>query len=293
MMWVRYGHILLILVALVLGAGAREENQDILKKKVPLTREKQLLVNLSYGNGYLVLEKTRSHHVFEGEFLYESSRPDIRYDIVGDQGRLEIDFAGKMKKSDGEESHQISSLNKIFDNRLYLYLSPKVDTEMDLELGVVKGTLDFSGLRLRNLRMEIGVSEADLLFGTPNPILMEDIFIEGGVGKLRIEKLGNANFRRLTFKGGIGSYEVDLSGSLEQDARVNIELGMGKILLYLPDNVGTRIRVQKSFLSSFSVNDCYKKNGYYYNDSWGKTSNRLDVNIETGVGKVKVIWVGR
>ncbi len=292
---IRAGHIRVGLIVLLLAFSvrAKDQNQDILKKRVPLTREKKLLVNLSYGNGYLVLEKGPSRHVFESKFLYENARPDIRYDIVGDQGRLEIDFAGKMKKSDGEESHQISSLNKIFDNRLYLYLSPEVDTEMDLELGVVKGTLDFSGLRLRNLRMEIGVSEADMLFDTPNPILMEDMYIEGGVGKLRIERLGNANFRQLTFKGGIGSYEVDLSGSLEQNARVNIQLGMGKILLYLPDYVGTRIRVQKSFLSSFSVNDCYREDGYYYNTNWGKTSRQLDVRIETGVGKVKVIWVDR
>ena len=84
---------------------------------------------------------------------------------------------------------------------------------------------------------------------------------------------------------------LDFGGKYQQDMHANIEIGMGKVKLYLPKYVGTRIEVDKSFLSSFSIDEAYKKGDFYYNDQWEKTPYMLDMKVEAGVGKVDIIWV--
>ncbi len=283
---------ILLALAFFLCLWARDENFDVLKKQIPLTREKSLVVLLKYGNGYFTLGKSSPANIFEGRFVYERQRPEVRYEIVGSEGRLDIYFSGKLKKDDQEEeSRNISSLKKIYDNKLDLRLNPNLPLSLEMELGVIKGEMDLGGLQIESLNMEIGVSEADIYFDQPNPVEMRTCRIEGGVGKLNMENLGNANFEEFTFEGGVGSYVLDFTGEYHQDAFADIQLGIGKVTLYLPRYVGTRIKVEKSFLSSFSIDECYKKGKYYYNDNWKKTPYNLDMNISTGLGKIKVIWV--
>jgi hypothetical protein len=49
--------------------------------------------------------------------------------------------------------------------------------------------------------------------------------------------------------------------------------------------------VEKSFLSSLSIDEVYKKDDVYYNDMWEKTSHHLDIDLETGVGKIDIVWI--
>ncbi len=284
-------YFLIFLILLVSFVWSSDNPKEVLKKQVPFGHEKSLKVSVSFGNGSIYMSKITSNNIFEGEFVYEHYRPQIHYEVVGKEGHLEVFFYGKVKKGGKERgSHHISSLKKIYDNKLQLNISDKIPLDLNLELGVVKGTLDLSGLMLRNLDLEIGVCKTSIIFDEPNPISLEHCSIEGGVGNLIIVKLGNANVENFRFEGGVGSYELDFTGEYRQNISAEIEMGMGKLTLYLPRYVGTRIKVEKSFLSSFSIDECYKKSNYYYNDKWEKTPYQLDIEVNTGVGKVEVIW---
>jgi len=262
-----------------------------LRLEEPLSREKNMVVFIKYGNGYLNIAKSNPQIAYEGEFLYAEYKPDVRYEVVGDEGRLDIRFTGDVRDDDEEDSRHIDSIDKLYENELNLKLNPKIPLDLNMDLGVIKGDLDFSGLLVEKFDIEVGVSKADIYFNEPNRTSIESFDIEGGVGKLSIEKLGNANIRELSFEGGIGSYELDFSGKYQQDLTGTMELGMGKLTLYIPRNIGTRISVDQSFLSSFSIDEAYKSGEEYTNDQWGKSKYQIDLDIETGVGKVDVIWI--
>ncbi|MFZ0390355.1 MAG: LiaF domain-containing protein [Calditrichia bacterium] len=273
---------------------SKDSKQEVLKKQEPLTREKNLVVFVDFGNGYMDLDNTQNPNIFESEFMFQKEQPEVRYELVGNEGRLNISFAGKNKKDEeGENVHNITSLKKIYDNELYLNLSREVPLDLDFELGVVKGQMNLGGLKIRNLHVEAGVSTADLIFNESNPVIMQHCNIEGGVGKLTVDKIGNANIRDFNFEGGLGSYTLDFSGTYQSDLDARINLGMGQIKLYLPKYLGVRIEVEKSFLSSFSVDEVYKKGDVYFNDNWEKTPSKLNLYIESGVGKVEVVWVDK
>jgi hypothetical protein len=283
---------LLIIWMLPVVIIASDKDLSTLKKEEPLTKEKSLAVFINYGNGYLDLGRANSSKIFEGEFVYKDPRPDVRYEIVGDEGRLDIEFSGRVThEEDDEDQKTIRSFNKLYENEMLLNFNDDVPLTLDLELGVIKGDMDLSGLNIKEIDMEIGVSQATIHFDEPNPSLMESFSIEGGVGKLSLENLGNARIRDFHFEGGVGSYEIDFSGEYTHDVKADIEMGMGKMKLYLPKDIGTRIHIDKSFLSSFSIDEVYKRGDIYYNDSWDKTKYRLDLFVDTGVGKIEVVWI--
>ena len=271
---------------------AKDEDRLTISKQEPLTREKSLMVSLKYGNGYITIGKSENKNIYEGEFIYSGSRPDIRYDIVGDQGRLDIHFSGEGRNTDeDEESRDIESLNKLYKNDLTLNFNQQIPVDFSLDLGIVKGTMEFGGLKISNIDLEAGVSKTTIVFSEPNRGSMESFAIEGGVGKLAVEKLGNANTADFSFEGGVGSYELDLSGDYRQDLRGEITLGMGKLILYLPREIGARLSIDKSFLSSFDIDEVFKNGDVYTNNEWEKSKYNIDLNIESGVGKIEVVWV--
>ncbi len=280
-----------LLINMVAWCWSQDPDAQVLKKHVPITVEKQLSVSIDFGNGYIDLMRGDSGKVFEGEFTFRNEKPGIRYEIVQETGHLTIRFNGEHDSNrDDDRTHSITSFHDIYQNQLNLKLSPVLPIQLEGELGVVKGSLDFTGLPMKSLNLEIGVSKVTMVFNTPNPTSMEHCSVSGGVGKLKIRKLGNAHFRHLSFEGGLGSYVLDLSGDIQGAVTANIDIGLGKLILYLPRNVGTRIKVDKSLFSSFSIDDCYVKNDFYYNNLWGKTENQLDIRIATGMGKVRVEW---
>jgi len=73
------------------------------------------------------------------------------------------------------------------------------------------------------------VSKVLVTFSQPNPIPLEVVRIQAGVGKLRMQGLGNANFQLLEFEGGIGTSVLDFSGDFHQNARLRFDVGIGKV----------------------------------------------------------------
>ncbi|NIT99500.1 MAG: hypothetical protein GWN01_00705 [Nitrosopumilaceae archaeon] len=258
-----------------------------------MTTEESIFVDITLNNGMIYLEKGPANKIFEGEFVYSNQPPEINYEIVGDEGRLTIHFDEEGMRQKGEENKfkRLSSLEDLYDNECRLKLSPNLPIVLNLDLGITKGELKLGGLQLKEINFASGVSRTNINFDEPNPITLEYFDVEAGVGALEIYNLGNANFKRFNFEGGIGDYVIDFAGNHYGDTKVDVDVGLGKVKLYLPRSAGIRMKVDKSFLCSFDIDEIYKENDFYYNQKWGKTTNSLDMNVETGIGKISVVWI--
>ena len=276
------------------GAGSGKPGKE-LNRVISFNGEELLYVKIVMGKGRIYIKPAESQNLFEGDFLYDNKSPRISYESVGDEGQLYIKFSDvKDRKKDEEDySTNISSLDKLFDNESELRLSPEVPVNLNMEVGVVKGELDLGGIKLKDCNLQAGVMKTNIDFSSPNRITLNNMKVEAGVGKLNMYNLGNSNFRHLSFEGGVGSYNLYFEGKFRQIADADIHIGMGTLNLYLPRNIGVRIKVDKSFLTSLNIDDIYKKNDYYYNDQWSKTAASLDISIESGVGKIAVHWLDK
>ncbi len=287
-----------IFVLLILFAGSRVwaqpdgDQHSRLRRVVEKTYEKSVYARITVNNGTIYINKAKSNQVFNGEFIFTKRPPMVDYEIVGDEGRLSVRVTDKVyKRKESDEENYDIEMDRVYENECYLNFSPGVPLTIKMELGVIKGEVDLGGLELKDVKISTGVSQASIDFNDRNPIRLENLKIENGVGKLKVYRIGNANFSNFDFEGGVGKYVLDFDGEYSRDASVNVEIGMGKLTIYLPRNIGVRIEVDKSFLSSLEIDKVYKEHNFYYNDLWDTDKPKLDLHIDSGVAKIEVEWI--
>ncbi len=181
------------------------------------------------------------------------------------------------------------------DSQQYLYVStvelPKdVPLSLTLDQGVGKAVLELSGVSLTSLGLTLGQADLSLTFKSVNPVPLTTLRLTNGSGKAYLSGLGNANFDRLNIIGGAGTLDVDFSGAWSRSALADIKAGVGKITLRFPTDLGVRVVLTSSSLTSLEAVG-FTKTGEneYVNAAYGQAPLTLTVNLTTGVGTIELI----
>jgi hypothetical protein len=260
---------------------------QILHREIDRTKEKTLsaVIDVSFGTIYLQHGDKNKIVVLDYEDDSEDSdRLQVSYDVRGSEGILRI----RLKKS----SHVWGDDGSDDDHRrkLTVRLTDQVPISLDVELGAGRGDIDLSDLQVSDLKISTGASSVDLRCDKLNQITAENVGIESGVSKFTATNLCNTNFRKLKFSGGVGSYRLDFGGDLHHDASAKIEVGLGSVNVSMPKQLAAKLLYDASFFSSFDLDDDFSKtkSGVYETDDYGDSVNRLTIQIESGLGSVKV-----
>lgn len=272
--------ILLVLgaMALIVSSSASGETESI-HEEIPWKGEKLVEVEIDFGAGDLTLSAGSGDLLLDAdiETPEDAPRPKILYQVQDGVGKLRL-------KSEKRERHHWRWPRR---SRWELRFSDKVPLTFEINMGANKGRLNFTDLRVRNLAINIGASSTEILFSKPNPEILERIEINAGAARVRAKGLGNANFERLTFEGGVGFYTLDFRGKMNREADVDISIGVAQLTMLIPEKVGTRIK-KETPLSAFWADGFEKENGYYVNDSFGRTKGTLTITVEGGLGSINV-----
>lgn len=257
-------------------------------REIDRTKEKGLRATIDVSFGTINLEHGTKDKILVLDYEDDSEEKDrlqVSYDITHDEGMLRI----RLKKSshsmwgddDSEDGHR---------RKLTVRLANQLPVSLDLELGAGKGSIDLSGLEVRDLKVSTGASSVELRCEQPNAIIAEEVGIESGVSKFVATDLCNMNFRRLKFSGGVGAYKLDFGGDLRADASAKIEVGLGSVSVSVPKQTAARLLYDASFFSSFDLDDDFSKtkSGVYETDDFKNSDNKLTIEIESGLGSVKV-----
>ncbi len=269
-------------------ARATDSPRENLHREFTRTKEQTVRVVVDVAFGSLTLERLTDSRIATVD--YDESEDDehkviVSYEVDGNEGVLKI----RLKKSshfwgDGDSENG----NK--DRHLTLRLTKELPLTLDVELGAGRGEIDLSELQVRDLKISTGASSVALRCDEPNQIAAGDVEIESGVSKFTASNLSNLNFHSMKFSGGVGSYRLDFAGSLRRDADVKVEVGLGSIVVNIPQQIPARVFYDDSWLSSFDLDDAFEKerNGVYQTSNFTDSSNRLTLRIESGLGSVKV-----
>lgn len=274
------------------------QQQDITRREISRTSEKEITVSLDASFGTVHLMKGDRSKVVVAEYSHDQDdrrELEMSYDITDGRGDLEINLTDHGSHK-GRRNSSISweEMKDEHDNgnvrRLTARLTDAVPLSLKIGLGAGKGRFDFSGLRLTNLKVSAGASSAELQCNEPNPVSCENVTIESGVSKLSASDLTNLNFQKLKFSGGVGSYTLDFGGKLQQKAYADLEVGLGSIVVYVPKHMPTRVITDESWFSSVDVDDCFAKTrkGTYETDDFDRSDRTLTIKIGSGLGSIKV-----
>ena len=265
---------------------------EIKHDEYKLTKEKELKVVIEVAFGSITIE--RGDKTMAAMMDYENGNDkedfDISYEIVGETGKLKI----KMKKAtytwgEGDDEDDAKE-HRHRKRHLHLKLSDAVPTTFDIELGAGKGDFDFTDLQVKDIKISAGASSVTLKCNKPNAIAIDDISIESGVSKFSGKNLGNLNFHKMKFSGGLGSYKLDFSGAFHRKAIAKIDVGLGSVNVYIPKTTPAKVIYEDSWLSSFSIDDAFEniKENVYVTPDFENAEKSLTIELDAGLGNVSV-----
>jgi hypothetical protein len=152
--------------------------------------------------------------------------------------------------------------------------------------GAYQGEVDLGGLALTDLYVSDGAASVEVDFSAPNKVEMNSLRYETGASTVELRNLANANFASMNFRSGAGTYTLDFGGTLERDARVDIESGFSTLTIVVP--VGTAAEVEVSGgLSSVDAGGAWvmRDSSRYEIEGQGP---RIRIDITMGAGTVKL-----
>jgi len=255
--------------------------------------ESELLASLDIALGSVTLGKADDGYLFQAEVILENDRivPDFEYRVNGDRGRLDVELS---TVKDADDNVSLPDLESVKNAKWNLYFGDEVPIDLKLELGGTASTLDFSGIPLRTLRLEVEASQATVVFREQNPIKMDYLRIESGVSELSIFGLGFAGADRMRFEGGMGKFLLDFSENAEalRGSVADIKIGMASIEIRLPADGPVLLEVPESWFCVVDVPDEYLKAGHgeYHSPDYNPASDdAFIVRVEASVGKVSFV----
>ena len=283
-------YVLVAFAIIVSSALVRAWEPEKLHKRIDLKGVKSLEVRVDIDAGELRIRKGAEAHTFLGTLNYTADKFEgaINHKIRDESGRLRVKldkkgwFDWKGDSKGGLEA------------RVDLEFPEDVLLDLDVDLKAGEEKLHLGGLNLERLSLGLWAGELDLSFEEPREeridLAASKMYVDVKVGEIRIKQLGNAPFERLVVDGGIGELTADFSGEINQKRWAKLDMDIGEIKVFLPRDVGAKVKVSRSPLSSLSVSGLHKESKrYYYSDNYGETDGEWNIEISMGIGSVEVV----
>ncbi len=247
--------------------------------------EKELKVRIEYGVGKVYLSKGKPDQICRVESRpledKDYTEPNVDFESEGNTAYLNVS---------SDRDNDVNFFNES-NQEMILNFTDKIPISYKMDFGACEGKLDFTNVRVKDLTLEMGASSMSVQFNAQNKESINKLKVEAGVSKLSMIGLSNANFERFDFEGGVGQYTLDFSGNLNQNAKAKISVGLGKMTIRIPKNLAICIRCESSFLTTFRIDNSYferRGEDTYYSPDYDTASNRLDLTLEAGLGKMMV-----
>jgi hypothetical protein len=251
--------ILLIALMIVINACTINHFQvgslETVTKNIELGKADTLRAEIRMGVGELRISGgTEDLMQAEFNFNVDELEPDFSFDNSGTEGELLIEHKNTDEFPIGDYDDVRSEWN--------LQFNEAIPVDMGLTLGAAKSSLDFRGIALTNLNIEMGAGDAEVW-------------------------LGDNDLRGLDIEMGAGELTIDLTGKWDQDLSGEITAGVGNLVIYLPSEVGVELNVEMG-ISSLETSGLNKNGSKYTNDAYNKSDVTLRLDIEGGVGRVEL-----
>jgi len=120
-----------------------------------------------------------------------------------------------------------------------------------------------------------------------NNAAARELRVEMGAGQGDLDLKG-IHLTKLTVEIGAGEINTDLTGDWKDNVDVRIEGGVGSATVRLPNSIGVRVHAEGG-IGSINVRGLQHRGDYYVNEAYGTSPITMNVNVEGGVGEIRLI----
>ena len=238
-------------------------------------------IKVQYGAGRVDVRGTDAALLYGMHLRYDEQRaaPLHRYDM--EQRSAVLGLEPRSVNS------RVSSGPRSESGELRLVLPRIVPLDLDLEFGGTEAMLELGGLALQSVRLECGATDATLGFTVPNRTHMRELNVDLGAASFTALHLGNANADQIRVRGGMGSIDLDFSGTWQRDMTVLTRVAIGKTTLRVPEDVGVRLEIQR-VAAGFDHEGMVKRGDAWYSRNWETSKRKLRIRAETVFGALEL-----
>ncbi|HET9481298.1 MAG TPA: hypothetical protein VFP98_06030, partial [Candidatus Polarisedimenticolia bacterium] len=135
---------------------------------------------------------------------------------------------------------------RIDDNTNVLTIYLPRGMPMALTARVLKGAsrLELGGLALQSANLDLSMGEHEVRVSEPNPIAMDTMELNAGMGEVSLFSLGNLRAGSITVWGKMGEIDVDLGDEVLRDTTLFTKMRMGEMTVGLPRSARVQARTQ-------------------------------------------------
>tara|TARA_B100000965_G_scaffold164286_1_gene136815 strand:+ start:1 stop:762 length:762 start_codon:yes stop_codon:yes gene_type:complete len=246
------------------------------------------------GIGNLVLTPSNNRYILTSDIHYNPNlkKPEVNLSDKNNIAKLDVKI--NPHKNFNKENSKTLFNNLIEDGsdnyKLNFQMPSKISTDINFKFGIGKVNLDFTNLRISQLKMDCGLSDVTMINKKSNLVECEIVQIETGVADFNSSGLGNFNASKYVFDIGMGSADIDLSGSINKDCDLKINVSVGSLELTLPKNKNIELKINKNMFSSINVDGLVSKGeGEYISKENQKRWSTIKTEISVGLGSLDII----
>ena len=214
----------------------------------------EVRVTISMGAGELDIDGG-AEDLLEAEFTYNIAdwEPEVSYDVTEDVGRLTV------RQPNTSDIPISGGVRYEWDLRF----AENVPLDMRIEGGAGRQDLDLAGLDISDLDIRLGAGNAE------------------------INLSNNPSLSRLDLDVGAGQTTLDLNGPRERSADIDIQGGVGRIHLLLPQDVGVRVEVSRG-IGDVDASGLFREDNAWVNEAYGESDAALEIRIQAGIGSIEL-----
>ena len=273
-----------ITLALLAGSVATAEAQSwkTINKSRKRRAQEFLDVKIKYAVGRFEVSKGSDNQLYRLDSRYDEDVFNLTSSYLESdhRGRLVIDIDGRDDLHDLDYDHEAGHLR--------LNLTGETPLSLSMKFGAAEAKLDLGGLRLQNLLLETGASDTYITFSEPNKETAEHCTFKAGAASFKVDNLGNSGCENITVSGGVGKLALDFSGKWKNDAKADINIGLGTVEISVPAELGVRID-RSTFLMSFKAPGFDKQDGgVWVSRNWDTAKHHLTVSVSGAFGGITV-----
>ena len=270
---------------------AKSDDYKTIEYQYKVKKYDALRVYFDCSIGNLMMKPSKNRYIITGHIDYNSTMAKPIAELTEKNNISRLDLKVKPNKTNNNTKSFINSLMEDGNDnyKINFEMPTKISIDMNLNFGLGKVDLDFSGLRIAQLVMNCGLSDVTLINTKSNIINCEKIHISTGVSDFNSLGLGNFNASQYIFDVGMGSAEIDMSGSANKNSDLKIDVTVGSLELKLPKNTNIELIINKNMLSSVNVKGLISSgDGKYISRNTQKRWATMKVDISVGLGSVDI-----
>lgn len=272
----------LALTAAFVPMAAGAQQWRTIESARQLTNTAPATVNVSFAGGKFELRPLPGPLLYQMQLHYDEQVADAVHEFDAGNHRLTL---GMSHANMGWRALRAMKDNE--GGRMTLGLNPSVPIDLDLELGGAQAEVELGGMRVKNLKLKIGLAGGRFSFSSPNQAEMEKLSLDVGLGGVEFENLGNANAAEIDVNGGMDGINLDFGDSVMRNVTINADVAFGGLKIRIPNSVGVTIR-EETKLGSFKPQGFTKVNGAWFTPNWNQASKHVTIVANTAMGGLEV-----